>query len=115
MAQVTITDDVLNEGLEAVKTTCTKVKLYYSSSTTTTAKTVYWGNISGGELLQYTDDVVSINFTIDTTDGAINVTGFALYDDATTPVEQIQYVDDNVYAYPNNGIFKISGMKVVIE
>ena len=108
MAQISFTDVVKNEMLKEAKL-LTKVILKYSGGSGTDYQTIAWTGGSTGEITQ--DGVVE--FPIDVSTGNDEVVGFILCDDAGS--ERLEYSSEQLYSYPNDGFFRLSGTKVRFE
>ena len=108
MAQISFTDVVKNEMLKEAKL-LTKVVLKYSGGSGMDYQTIAWTGGSTGEITQ--DGVVE--FPIDVSTGNDEVVGFILCDDASN--ERLEYGSEQLYSYPNDGFFRLSGTKVRFE
>jgi len=108
----TINDNVKNEMLLGISSTLTDVQLKYQDGTTSTATTEaqLWDVPASGNLTQKTDVV----FSIDTSSGDINVSGFNLIFTSGS-VAGISFNFTDIYNYNNNGSFTFSDMTIVVN
>ena len=114
----TIMDNVKNAMLQEFSNEVNSARIKYSTGVTTGTLDFenFYSSVSSGVLTQ----IIDIQFDVNTSSGTDpkQVTGFVLINIETDPVVETHaliYTSENIYSYPNDGTFTVSGMTITLN